>query len=632
MKKRIHKFLFVIFTFLFLMEFCPSKVNAYSITPSESSVYSSYDYVIDRYNIDMFVNENNTFDITETITVYFNKAKHGIYRTLPLKNKVTRMDGSTSKNRAQVTNVSVDHPYTTSKAFGNYTIKIGDKDKTITELQTYTIKYTYNIGKDPIKDYDELYYNLIGNDWDTVIGNLNFTITMPKNFDQSKLGFSSGKKGTIENQNISYYVDDNKIIGSYNEVLEVGEAVTVRCELEEGYFVGASLSINTFDLILFLLPVVFLLIAIFLWYKYGKDDSVVETVEFYPPENFNSLEIGFLYKGKAEQEDVTSLLIYLANQGYIKISETKSKSLFSKKANFKITKLKEYDKENLNEQLFFSGLFKNKDEVKAADLYNDFYITANRILANMNTKENKNKIFETSASSKKIVFILMLLIAYCLITTLPILAYSDLSILPFALLFPGIGFSVMLSMLSSKEKFLKIFAITWGSLFGGVPWLSIVFPTLLQDPIYLLGYSIGIICMIGIFICLKYSPKRTQYGNQILGKIKGFKTFLETAEKEQLEAMVLKNPSYFYNILPFTYVLGISDLWIKKFEVINIQAPNWYDSDSLFDIHSFGTFMNNTMTSAGSAMTSSPSSSSSGSSSGGGSSGGGSGGGGGGSW
>ena len=59
-----------------------------STIPSKSNEYSSYDYVIDKYDINIIVNENNTFDITETITAYFNVAKHGIYRTIPLKNRI----------------------------------------------------------------------------------------------------------------------------------------------------------------------------------------------------------------------------------------------------------------------------------------------------------------------------------------------------------------------------------------------------------------------------------------------------------------------------------------------------------------------------------------------------------------
>lgn len=95
----------------------------------------------------------------------------------------------------------------------------------------------------------------------------------------------------------------------------------------------------------------------------------------------------------------------------------------------------------------------------------------------------------------------------------------------------------------------------------------------------------------------------------------------------------MENPTYFYDILPFTYVLGISNTWIKKFEAISLQAPDWYDGTSSFNVTSFGSFMNSTMSSSSASNSSSSSgSSSSGGSSGGGSSGGGSGGGGGGSW
>ena len=66
------------------------KEDVASLTPSKNSEYSSYDYVIDSYDIKIIVNENNTFDVTETITAYFNKAKHGIIRSIPLKNDITR--------------------------------------------------------------------------------------------------------------------------------------------------------------------------------------------------------------------------------------------------------------------------------------------------------------------------------------------------------------------------------------------------------------------------------------------------------------------------------------------------------------------------------------------------------------
>ena len=620
------KIILIFILFLFLL---PEKGNAFTkeYMPSEYSLYDSYEYVIDAYDINITVNENNTLDITETITTYFHTPKHGIIRRIPLQNTVTRLDGTTEKNRVQLTNLTVDSPYTKTISNGNYVIQIGEENRTIKGKKTYEIKYTYNLGKDKNNSFDELYYNIIGTDWDTVIGNVTFTITMPKEFDASNLGFSSGKVGSITNNNIDYTVDNRKITGSYNGILNPSEALTVRCELENGYFVNAKLNVNPITYLMFVIPIISLIIAGILWFLKGRDEKEVETVEFYPPEGFNSLEIAYLYKGKANKKDVTSLLIYLANKGYIKISEIEEQSLFLKTQNFKITKTKEYDGNNANERIFMNGLFLTKNEVAKSDLQNRFYVTMNEILRNTNNKENKNKIFEKNNYAKPLLIILMII---TIITTVaaPTLEYGNMPFLAVTLYlcgFYGIFYAIGISMPFNLGTRIFWLGFTTFMMITFCSQLPIAY-AIKNDSIFLIGVLIGIISLIGLVLIYKIIPKRTKYGIEIFGKIKGFKNFLETAEKEKLEALVMEHPTYFYDILPYTYVLGVSDKWIEKFESIATEPPSWYDSPSAFDMIVFSSFMNSTMTSAQSAMSVSPSSS------GGGSSGGGSGGGGGSSW
>lgn len=623
-----------------------SSVN--SLTPSTINTYKSYAYVIDAYDINILVNENNTFDVTEKIKAYFNTPKHGIFRKIPLKNTVTRLDGTVSTNHARITNISVDNEYKVLKEDNTYKIQIGASTKTLIGGQSYIIKYNYDLGRDPIKSYDELYYNLIGNEWDTVIGNVTFSIIMPKSFESSKLGFSLGRKGSTDNDGISYNVVGNKITGNYNGILDLGSGLTVRCELPEGYFTNTGYDINIIYYFLFLIPVLFLILSIFLWYKYGRDNKVVETAEFSPLQGFNSLEIGFLYKGEATSKDVTSLLIYLANKGYIKIVETNDTFEYG---NYKIVKLKEYDGNNINEQNFLNGLFEKKKllnknsensiiEVTPDDLYNSFYHTMNDIKANINSVENKRKIFEKSSLNKKKFIVLMLSISYLLITLIPILLFDEVDSPLFILGFPFsiLAFMVLYSFIDVDkiaDGSTNILSLILAFIFCGalivILWLNILYPILSQDLILLVGNIVGMICIVGMAFCLKYLPKRTPYGNEMLGKLIGFRRFLMSVEKEKLESLVIQNPTYFYDILPYTYVLNISDKWIKKFESISLKAPMWYAGFSTFDMTSFGSFMTSAMTSAESVM-SSYVSSSSGGSSGGGSSGGGSGGGGGGSW
>ena len=361
----------------------------------------------------------------------------------------------------------------------------------------------------------------------------------------------------------------------------------------------------------------------------------------------------------------------MANKGYIKITETEDKTLFSTSKSFIITKLKDYDGSNANEKLFLTGLFKNtssvdlskvkeimhqskengekmsylkaielstdvveKQSVTKDDLHNSFYTTMDEIKSNINNKKNKHFIFEKNTEMKSVSVILFIIATLITIISVPTLEYAgivELAVTLFLCAFYAIFFAV--GIFGKNTIAFRIiwlgFTLIHSFLFFSTLPITIAIK---DDYHYLIGIIFGIICIIGMILLFKIMPKRTKYGNEILGKIKGFKRFLETAEKQKLEAMVMENPTYFYDILPFTYVLDVSDKWIKKFETISLQAPNWYDGYSSFSTTSFCSFINSTMSSASSAMSSSPSSSSSGTSSGGGSSGGGSGGGGGGSW
>lgn len=618
-----------------------------------SQIYKYYDYVIDEYNIKINVNENNTYDIVETITAYFNTYKHGIYRTIPLKNTITRLDGTTSKNKVNITNLKVDNEYKVSRKNEMYKITIGSSSNTLIGEQKYKIEYNYNIGKDSLKDIDEFYYNIIGNEWDTVIGNISFEINMPKSFDKTKIGFSSGLMGSTDSSKVSYNVDGTKITGKFNGFLQKQEALTIRLELPEGYFVGAHNTIDKTILMYILIPVFLFIISYLLWIKFGKNDDIIETVEFYPPNDLNSAEIGFLYKGKAKNKDIVSLLIYLANKGYIKIIETDKKKMFSKDKEYEIIKVKDYDGNNINEKLFMDGLFKKtifkkmpvyvgsklvnnpeeevigqREVVTEDNLYNSFYKTMGKILNNMDSKENKQKIFVKSSMKVRLLLLLIIIFTFLYSGVIPIILFNG-----------GLGIFLDILGMVAYGAFLSEDNANWKKIPTTIGLISMLVMTsfiliiskysLSIDAILI--YLIGTISSILIFVLYKKMPKRTEYGKEMLGKIKGFKTFLETVEKDKLESLVNDNPSYFYDILPYTYVLGISDKWIKKFESITLQSPTWYNNNSVFDVTSFGSFITSTMTSATRTMSSSPSSDSS-SSSGGGSAGGGSGGGGGGSW
>ena len=88
------------------------------------------------------------------------------------------------------------------------------------------------------------------------------------------------------------------------------------------------------------------------------------------------------------------------------------------------------------------------------------------------------------------------------------------------------------------------------------------------SPKYSYLYSWSFIATIISFVLAFFMGRKTTYGEAITAKVLGFRDYLERAEKQQIDALVEKNPNYFYDILPYAYVLDVSKKWIEKFEKI----------------------------------------------------------------
>ena len=156
----------------------------------------------------------------------------------------------------------------------------------------------------------------------------------------------------------------------------------------------------------------------------------------------------------------------------------------------------------------------------------------------------------------------------------------------------------------SENGFIRNYVIT-----GDVAFLNTIYKVLFY------------IASILNIIYIVFNKKMRQESYDLYNEIMGFRDFLKKVEKEKLELLVEENPNYFYDILPYAYVLGISRKWSKKFEFIPIQEASWYTgsiNNNVFNAVAFTRSFNQTLMSVSAASSSRPTESS-GSSSGGGS-------------
>lgn len=550
MKKSIKLSAFVLsLSALILMSFsCVAYAEDYGdALLTSKSIYNGYE--ITAYDININVNKDNTLDVTEDITAYFHTAKHGIFRYIPYSYTMKQKDGKIKRLYQKVKNVKVNEEFDVHKENENCVIQIGDADTTIKGEKKYTISYTFVMGKDVNEGFDAFYYNIIGTGWDTTISDISFNIKMPdSSFDKSKLSLYTGKYGSTSTEGVTYKVNGNTISGKVKNGLLPHEALTATLFLDDGYFTFNYAKYYLTLASMIVIPIIALIAVIFLWSKFGRDKKVVDVVEFYPPENLNSAQVALWNKGSADDNDTIGLLIELANEGYIDIEEIEKKSVFSKYDCRIIRKKESYDGNDKFKRTFFYGLFKNGNEsVLMSDLENSFYKTTNAVKTMLN--DDILKVF-----NKKSLYVRFIGWSVSIISAV-------------------ISIFICYSILGETEKIICCAA--------------------------------GVLISIASFILSFLIRQRTDEGHEIKQKINGFKIFLETAEKGKLETLVEENPKYFYDILPYAYVLGVSEKWVKKFEGLTIEKPSWYYSNE-FSVMTMYYFMHRTMSDMARAMVSVP--------------------------
>ncbi|WP_422485496.1 DUF2207 domain-containing protein [Gudongella sp. DL1XJH-153] len=605
---------------------------------------SAYDLEISELDIQMDVMDDNSYRISEELTVQFNRSDmHGIFRDIPTRTYFGKP--------VKIEDVDViGHEFQSSREGDFLSLRIGDPDEYASPIEYYTVNYVYNIGDDLDPDMDELYFNLVGDQWEIPIHKTLFSITMPKDFNEEDINFTAGYTGSTGAAQVDYTVNGNTITGQYNQTISPGQALTIALPLEEGYFSEVEpdgQGIRTFTRSYFVLFPLLLLGAMGLLFKFGRDDPIYPTVEFYPPEDLTPAEIGYVYDNRIDPYDLTSMLIYWADKGYIRIIEEEDeKGLIFKKTNtsLKLEKLKPLPSGTKRfENVYFNDLFDTyaiDDVVEVDQLKESFYITLGAVKSELVNSFDNRRFLSKSGKLAALGMSALGVLAFILVFLglfNEMNPYSPGLVTVFAII-GGIVLGVFLSVSAHQfagiktkmpaEKFKTLFTGIFTAIVPIAISLLLLYITE-ASTIYLIGYAIGIT----VIFLSPLAHKRTKKGIEWMQHLLGLKNFIEKAERDRIKLLVDEDPEYFYHILPYAMVLGVTDQWAKNFEGITMNSPDWYQTNSgrAFSAPFFVSRMDSTTKSVGKTMASSPAKTGGGSF-GGGSSGGGSGGGGGGGW
>lgn len=609
-----------------------------------------------KFNSHIQIQADGSMAITETIVVYAagQKIKHGIYRDFP--NKYKDRFGNTVRVGFEVLSVlrnGRSEAFHLKKRANGIRVYMGRKDRMVRSgIQTYTLTYRTDRQLGYFDEFDELYWNVTGNEWSFPIEQAQAFIEPPPGAEVIDVSAYTGKSGS-RGQNFTFSRGDSGNIRFVTtQTLRPREGLTIAVSWPKGFVqtptftdkAGYFLSDNFTTISAMLGMIILMTYYLLVWFKIGRDPDKGTIIPlFSPPTGFTPGAVRFVTRMGFDHKSFAAAVVDMAVKGFLNIEENGDKYILSRtKANGHLL--------SMGERMIAKNLFQGSDSITLK--------TANhtKIGKAVNAYKKSLKIdFEKryfQRNSKWLIpgGIISLITLVCMV-----LSAHEVGAAIFMLVWLSIWtlacFGLTLATVKAwktpsnsdvpdghvkKSDAIKLtvftfsFVIFW---FFGVWALSNM-----ASPI---AVMILFIVIAVNFIFYHLMKAFTIYGRRIMDQIEGFKLYLSVAEKQGLDMRnpPEKTPQLFEKFLPYALSLDVENQWSEQFADVLAQAgmgsdysPTWYAGN---DWHSLGASgmahnLGSSFSSAISSSSSPPGSSSGGG--GGGSSGGGGGGGGGGGW
>ncbi|MCP4330842.1 MAG: DUF2207 domain-containing protein [Alphaproteobacteria bacterium] len=584
--------------------------------------------------------------VTERITVIAagDQIKRGIYREFPTSYRDRY--GNNVRINFRVASVDRDgskEPYHTESAGSGRRVYIGDRDVFLDPgSYTYTIKYVADRQVGFFEEFDELYWNVTGNNWAFPIDHASATVILPSGASIVQSAAYTGALGA-SGTDFAYRLDTSgEPVFETTRPLAIGEGLTIAVAWPKGLIAEPDAADRLRYLVrdnLGLAATVgglILLLAYYfgIWFRVGRGPPSGTIVPlFEPPAGFSAAAVRYTRRMGFDDKTFTAAIIGMAVKGHAEIHEEANHEFRLEKVSADATGLSPGEKA-VSRKLFArskSVVLKNKNHkrIRKARKGLESYLDA-ELQKNLFVRNRRYIV-------PGIILTVMIAILVVISSREPLFGVFII----FWLTFWTVGCYFVLS------RALAAFRISLGR---GIGLLFVAAIFLVGEGFGLLGLAdttsiptalcfVALAATNAVFLDIMKAP--TLLGRQIMDEIEGFRLYLSVAEKERLDVLhpTDRTPEIYERYLPYALALDVEQAWSEQFSEILDKAvaegsyrPRWYSGPlgHRFDTSTIAGRLGGSFTGAVATASSAPGSSSG--SGGGGSSGGGGGGGGGGGW
>lgn len=387
-------------------------VDSSQLSDSEDvEEYSEYpenrDERVIKFHADIDLQKDNYMEVTEYVRIYArgNVFKRGLRRVIPQE----RYDQYGHRKEVPIYLQDIrcngeKSPWHSeeSESGSDIIVYIGDSETYLEEgVYDYTIRYIApgHIGQ--FEDHDEIYWNLNGFGWDVPFDTLSATVTIPDGTKLKKCFAYTGAYGETGND-CSISSKGNKAMFYSTRTFSPGENMTVCAQFSKGSQAPLTWwDIWQDDVFIWGMFAIFALFCIISWVMYGIDPKMPTVVPQYTiPRGLTPTMAGRIM-GSSEETLTMSTIISMVIKGAAKIERVSKKE-------FKLIKQDKKGKLDQFEQLAFSKLFSEKQEISTETEYEEFADARKEIKEKSDKEYNDGAIYEYNSGSSITAIILFI--------------------------------------------------------------------------------------------------------------------------------------------------------------------------------------------------------------------------------
>lgn len=556
---------------LFAVTFCLLILYSTSFVHGDTKAQA---YELVEYKQVTDVHQNHEYDVSLDMTINAPKALKSLTVNLP-------------SGKYQLSDVKVKGCIGQNKTDNN-----GNEYILLTPLNSgssfqtgknvFQIRYVIKEYKEKNPSYDMFLYDALASNWNVPMTKLDLTINFPENFDTSDLQYYAGQYGA---QNLSKNLDakmtDKSLHFSGTHIPE-NFGITVKAQLEDGYWQNALDNSWAIPLMLILLGITTLMIFL-LWVIGGRDVRVAKTSEKRPIDGLTPADVGFLLYGRTRIKDVAILIVYLASKGYMKIVEYAPKK-------YTLVKMEPPKDEERYIRLAYDILFDDVYDGRALDprkMHTRLQTVRKNVETSVANGFGAKDMKACTRISQILRFISILLLSLCMgavYILMQLYRFQDITVLSF--LMPTVVFAILLIIINNRfdsryetdTNSYRFSMILFVALYlGAIMAMSVTFWRSSGNSILGIVAVLTGIVSLGLTLIMK---KRGVGNAKLVTRILCLRDHIGNVTGSELAREGMITPEYYYSLLPYALAFSQEEIWARKFRWIGARGAEFFEVET----------------------------------------------------